>query len=116
MMESITLYPWILGVFIIFFKISQNGVTRISQITNSLKLTQVAPDLTKSIPQWAFDLGKRFSSLKRFERVLKFCGIGEPQTGLRIQSGVQPELWTELRSSSLGFRFEPKFGTELWQH
>ena len=50
------------------------------------------------------------------EQVLKFCGIGEPQTGLRVQSSVQPELWTKLKSSLLGFRFEPKFGTELQQH
>ena len=47
------------------FLLSRNGVTRISWITKSSKLTQVASDLTKSIP----DLGKRFSSSNRFERV-----------------------------------------------
>jgi hypothetical protein len=78
-----------------------------------------APNLAKSIPKWAFDLDKRLPVWKRlngFERVLKFCSICEPQTELRVQSNVQPELWTGLGSSSLGFRFEPKFGTELRQH
>jgi hypothetical protein len=66
-----------------------------------------------SIPKWAFGLT---CGSERFERVLKLSSIGEPQTELHVQSSAQPELWTGLGSSSLGFRFEPKFGTELRQH
>ena len=64
---------------------------------------------------WAKGVPVR-KGLNGSKQVLKFCGIGKPQTGLCVQSSVQPKLWTELRSSSLGFRFEPKFGTELQQH
>jgi hypothetical protein len=77
-----------------------------------------APNLAKSIPKWAFK-AKGLpvqKGLNGFERVLKICSIGEPQTELRVQSSVQPKFWIRLESSLLGFRFKPKFGTELWQH
>src|ERR1700685_51475 len=47
-----------------------------------------------------------------FERVLKIIGHSEPLTGPSVQFFPGHELWTEPRSGSAAFRFEPRFRTK----
>ena len=54
------------------------------------------------------------SGSNRFEPVLKITGHSEPLTGPSVRFFPGREPWTEPRSGSARFRFEPRFWTERY--